>query len=278
MRQIRGSFERDLEESSQRPSSTASGISPPSLPFSPPLLVRTASGFVEVPPLQMTGLLGLQAPMQSQSARLSSGRISVSSSALDDFAGKDASSVDDEEEMLSPHRQGCLARLRRLQNDLEEAIGRVSCDLELAECDAVAVLEFFGLEAPRGRGPQLSARLQELLESLALFIGEVRVAWEGLEKRKLIGRSVVATTRRSSTSGCDTSAAGNSAASAARPRRAVVQRSTHHTRPLDLSLTNPQEAASSGAPSPSGLSPASQGSRSLSQTLEHSGLESSAKD
>jgi len=179
--------------------------------------------------------------------------------------------------MLSPCRQGCLARLRRLQNDLEEAIGRVSCDLELAECDAVAVLEFFGLEAPRGRGPQLSARLQELMESLASFIGEVRVAWEGLEKRKLIGRSVVAT-RRSSTSGCDTSAAGNSAASAARPRRAVVQRSTHHTRPLDLSLTNPQEAASSGAPSPSRRSPASQGSRSLSQTLEHSGLETSAKD
>mmetsp|Transcript_121196 Transcript_121196/g.387147 ORF Transcript_121196/g.387147 Transcript_121196/m.387147 type:complete len:1555 (-) Transcript_121196:3-4667(-) len=278
VRQIRGSFERDLEESSQRPSATGSGISPPSLPFSPPLLVRAASGFVEVPPLQMSGLLGLQAPMQSQSARLSSGRISVSSSALDDFAGKEAaSSVDDEEEMLSPRRQSCLARLRRLQNDLEEAIGRVSCDLELAECDAVAVLEFFGLEAPRGRGPQLSARLQELLESLALFIGEVRVAWEGLEKRKLIGRSVVAT-RRSSTSGCDTSAAGSSAASAARPRRAVVQRSTRHARPLDLSLTNPQEAASSGAPSPSGRSPASQGSRSLSHTLEHSGLESSAKD
>eukprot|EP00929_Paragymnodinium_shiwhaense_P115904 TRINITY_DN8506_c0_g1_i2.p1 TRINITY_DN8506_c0_g1~~TRINITY_DN8506_c0_g1_i2.p1 ORF type:complete len:199 (-),score=22.43 TRINITY_DN8506_c0_g1_i2:6-602(-) len=93
--------------------------------------------------------------------------------------------------------QGCVARLEILERALSGEVDRLSSALSATEADCYAILDFFGLETPKGSLQRLSAHTSQLLLALHEWLGQLRGAWEDLEryrnaeKRRLSKRNVV---------------------------------------------------------------------------------------
>lgn len=88
---------------------------------------------------------------------------------------------DEDEEEQQGGEKGCVARLERLDNKLLVHIEAWAQALSQAEESCRDLLIFFGLEAPPS-GPRLSVIAQQLLESVAEWVRQLRRAWDDLDR------------------------------------------------------------------------------------------------
>jgi len=134
-------------------------------------------------PIPQVRNMGAQPTLQCvQESQASSSHNSSYDSESGSEASDDAGGPVDLLTEASPTTGGCVARLEQLGRQLEEKVEQWTLALAAAETDCRGLLVFFGLEAPTG--PRMAGLSMQLLESLAEFLKQMRLAWKELERHK----------------------------------------------------------------------------------------------